>query len=143
MRCRFNIGDTVYVLEDNEIKAVEVLTIYIDKKGLIYSTSNTHLYPEKQLYASSEELIKALNSKYCISDSNTIISSNDHTLPLRLYHYVKSTTAVDCISKEEKSYLLSVAKDFLKQVLNSKKVNWYIKNNLKEITRIVENNEEE
>lgn len=121
MEYRFNIGDTVYVLEDNDIKAVEVLTIYIDKEGLTYYTSNTHHYFEEQLYASPEELIKNLIEKYssleklCYKNKEIepIFTSDDYTFPLRLFFFVSKTNFTESNLIKEKNYLLEFSKRLL------------------------------
>ena len=45
----------------------------------------------------------------------------DKTFPLRLYHFVANTTVNDCMSEEEKWYLINVARRCMNQLLEQAK----------------------
>lgn len=45
----------------------------------------------------------------------------DKTFPLRLYEFVSNTTVNDCMSEEEKWYLINVARRCMNQLLEQAK----------------------
>lgn len=102
-----------------------------------YSTSKYEVLKQKSnswVTVSKNSTYKDAVQSY-ISLANPIKSNrlvNDETFALRLLNFLKNINPLDCISYEEKEYLISVAKqllDFQKITVSSQEEINYLKNN--------------